>query len=77
MVPYRPRDAIGGRSHDPLLGLFPRHRWHGQRENGAPPDACERVLVSGVRTPNPGQGASAPDRYGAAIVIHLVAAVIE
>jgi len=58
MVPHRPRYAIGGRSRRPLFGLFPRHRWYGQPENGTPPDTCERFLVSGVGTPNLHQVAS-------------------
>jgi hypothetical protein len=53
MVPNRPHNAICCRSRRPLFGLFHRHRWHGQHENGIPPDTCERFLVSGFGTPNP------------------------
>src|SRR3989454_1614894 len=46
-----PRDLLPSRG--PSFGLFPRHRWYSQRENGTPPYACERFLVSGLGTPNP------------------------
>ncbi len=62
MVPQRPRYAIGGRSRGPLFGLFPRHPWYGQRENGTPPDTCERFLVGGAGTPNVHQVASAQEQ---------------
>jgi hypothetical protein len=53
MFPYRPRHAICGPSHGPSFGLFPRHHWYRQRENGTTPYTCERFLVSGLGTPNP------------------------
>ena len=52
MFPHRPRHAIGCPSRGPSLGLFPRHRWYSQRENGTTPYACECFLVSGLGTPN-------------------------
>jgi hypothetical protein len=52
MVLNRPRHAICCRSRSPFFGLFPRHCWYGQRENGTPPDTGERFLVSGFGTPN-------------------------
>ena len=58
MVPNRPRDAICCRSRRPRFGLFHRHRWYGQRENGMTPDTCKRFLVSGFSTPNLHQVAS-------------------
>jgi len=70
MVPHRPRYAIGGCSRGPLFSLFPRHCWYGQRENGTLPDTCERLLVSGVGTPNLHQGEVAGQR--AAQLIHAL-----
>jgi hypothetical protein len=52
MVPNRPCNAICCRSRRPFFGLFHRHRWHGQRENGTTPYICERFLVRGFSTPN-------------------------
>ena len=44
MVANRPRDAICCCSRGPGFGLLHRYGWHGQGENGAPPDVCERFL---------------------------------
>jgi hypothetical protein len=52
MFPHRPRHAIRCPSRGPSFGLFPRHRWYSQRENGTTPYTCERFLVSGLGTPN-------------------------
>src|SRR5947208_3645337 len=46
------RHAICCPSRGPSLGLFPRHRWYRQRENGTTPYTCERFLVSGLGAPN-------------------------
>jgi hypothetical protein len=58
MVLNRPSNAIRDWSRRPFFGLFHRHRWHGQRENGTPPYICEHVLVSGFGTPSLNQVAS-------------------
>ena len=52
MFPHRPRHAICCPSRGPSFGLFPRHRWYSQRENGTTPYTCERFLVSGLGAPN-------------------------
>lgn len=52
MFPHRPRHAICCPSRGPSFGLFPRHRWYSQRENGTTPYTCEPFLVSGLGTPN-------------------------
>src|SRR5438105_14706987 len=52
MFPDRPRHAICCPSRGPSFGLFPRHRWYSQRENGTTPYTCERFLVSGFGAPN-------------------------
>src|SRR2546421_1904146 len=52
MFPHRPRHAICCPSRGPSFGLFARHRWYGQRENGTTPYTCERFLVSGLGAPN-------------------------
>ena len=45
-----PRDLLPSRG--PSFGLFPRHRWYSQRENGTTPYTCERFPVSGLGAPN-------------------------
>jgi hypothetical protein len=52
MFSYRAGHAICCASRGPSFGLFPRHDWHSQRENGTTPYTCERFLVSGLGTPN-------------------------
>jgi hypothetical protein len=52
MFPHRPRHAICCPSRGPSFGLFARHRWYSQRENGTTSYTCERFLVSGLGTPN-------------------------
>jgi hypothetical protein len=58
MFSHRPRHAICCPSRGPSFGLFPRHRWYSQRENGTTSYTCERFLVSGLGTPNLHQAAT-------------------
>ena len=60
MLPHRPRHAICCPSRGPSFGLFPRHRWYSQRDNGPTPYTCERFLISGLGAPNLHQVASGP-----------------
>ena len=66
MFPHRPRHPICRPSRGPPFGLFPRHRWYSQRENGTTPYTCERCLVNGLGTPNLHQVATTWPNY-----IHL------